>query len=1315
MSVLAQNPVLVKDINPYFDSNSHDPEAGGVLWNGQFFYSGWASSNGYEPWVTNGTEEGTFQLMDIAIGATWSDPVRFTAGNDAVYFVIQGEDGEELWKTDGTQDGTKIVIDLLPDGDDNIGNLVFWNDLIYFASHSTLTDEEAIWRTDGTAEGTELFLDLDPDGGTGIGTHYIYNGDLIWWLYTSEYGSEPYITYADDESTVLLADLEDGSSSSGSTTTWAEFEDKLLFTNWTSNNGGEWYMTDGTPEGTGVFLDINFGSSSSSPASPTWHQDELYFTAIASNGRQLWKTDGTTDGTMELSNIEAWNTFMDNLTSVGDKLFFSAESDDYGAELYVSDGTSEGTGIYLDTNPGEDDGEVNQLYTHNGFLYFQAETPSDGIELWKLNPEDGTYEQWDLLAGSGDSYPFFFHDFEEGFFFYAADEFGYEPFFSDGTESGTVMLADINPEESAISTHYAITIGDNLIFIGRPADDNLQLYATNGTPEGTQAITNERGHDIVQHGEFVVYDDLMWFRANNEDNGSELWVTDGTEEGTYLHTDLAPGTSSGLPINMVALEDKLIFSGYTESESKILVLNEESGTVETFIDIWPGDDEVGNVTRAGDYAFFSARDTDDFGTGTDLWRTDGTASGTQKVWDFGTYAISPEKFFGFEDDLWFFGEQYGSAAVWGLYHHGVSSEANTYAANHNLSGNNFGSYLLEEFNGGVIYTIFLLSNGRELYFSDDSGENAYIVKNIGPGSSSPGIQNFIFMNDLAYFIAEDGLGTELWQSDATAIGTFQVTDFAEGSGVLNRLDGYDNIAELNGYMYFGASEDGMDYELYRTDGIGEFELVAEINTSGASNPHRFYATDNYVYFVATDATHGYELWRTNGTEAGTVMLGDLHQGGSSSHPDKYAFFEDHVYFVADDGIHGRELFKVDDKCMSLNIDAASSEICLGNEVELSASYDLQGADLDDLFWELGDDQTEDGNVVNYTYQSAGEYNVELTVSSSSGCESTVNTTIIVQETPQADFTLADTLCLSSISIPINITTGSNDQTTWEWELSSGGLSTDSEPEIEFTETGWQEISLTAANGSCSSDISQDVLVYSPSLEVESFAGTSCFGYADGSATLGGSSPFGPLLFGTSPETLSEINQFNDLPGGTTTFYCEDSNGCLSSIEFEIPEAPEPIASVESTDDSGSGDGTITITVTEGNPPYMFSLDNVDFQESNVFSGLSNGDYTIYIIDNNDCVFTADGTVDSATSIDLTVDASDNMYIYPNPSQGNHVTVEVQEGSINYALIVVDSQGKQVMTTRVNQKKFILDVSDLSAGLYTVYIPGSDPEKLIIKE
>ncbi|WP_410838869.1 hypothetical protein, partial [Paraburkholderia sp. SIMBA_030] len=46
--------------------------------------------------------------------------------------------------------------------------------------------------------------------------------------------------------------------------------------------------------------------------------------------------------------------------------------------------------------------------------------------------------------------------------------------------------------------------------------------------------------------------------------------------------------------------------------------------------------------------------------------------------------------------------------------------------------------------------------------------------------------------------------------------------------------------------------------------------------------------------------------------------------------------------------------------------------------------------------------------------------------------------------------------------------------------------------------------------------------------------------------------------------------------------------------------------------------SITVNVIGGTPPYKYSLDNINWQDSNIFTNISRGDHKIYVKDAYDC-------------------------------------------------------------------------------------------------
>src|SRR5262249_54333598 len=140
--------------------------------------------------------------------------------------------------------------------------------------------------------------------------------------------------------------------------------------------------------------DLRSGAFGSTPQYLTNVDGTLFFSANNTDaiGRELWRYDST-NGMALVRNIADLSTESANpqeLTAVGDKLYFSAvgPSDNYfGRELYISDGTSNGTYMVQDINPGVADSTPMYLSDANGELWFSANTAAAGRELWK---SDGT-------------------------------------------------------------------------------------------------------------------------------------------------------------------------------------------------------------------------------------------------------------------------------------------------------------------------------------------------------------------------------------------------------------------------------------------------------------------------------------------------------------------------------------------------------------------------------------------------------------------------------------------------------------------------------------------------------------------------------------------------------------------------------------------------------------------------------------------------------------------------------------------------------------------------------------------------------------
>ena len=84
-----------------------------------------------------------------------------------------------------------------------------------------------------------------------------------------------------------------------------------------------------------------------------------------------------------------------DFTVAGSNLFFVASDASHGRELWVTNGTAQGTELVKDIVPGPVGSYPNNLTNANGTLYFTAASANGQNELWR---SDGTAQGTTLVA-----------------------------------------------------------------------------------------------------------------------------------------------------------------------------------------------------------------------------------------------------------------------------------------------------------------------------------------------------------------------------------------------------------------------------------------------------------------------------------------------------------------------------------------------------------------------------------------------------------------------------------------------------------------------------------------------------------------------------------------------------------------------------------------------------------------------------------------------------------------------------------------------------------------------------------------------------
>ena len=136
---------------------------------------------------------------------------------------------------------------------------------------------------------------------------------------------------------------------------------------------------------------------------------DLYFSADdGRNGRELWRSNGTSVGTQLVADINrgAESSNPSNLTVFNDLIYFSADDGTgEGIELWRTDGTRNGTRLVADINRGQGSSSPSNFAVVGDSLYFVADDGRTGRELWRVTENDQTSQVADINRGTGSSSP----------------------------------------------------------------------------------------------------------------------------------------------------------------------------------------------------------------------------------------------------------------------------------------------------------------------------------------------------------------------------------------------------------------------------------------------------------------------------------------------------------------------------------------------------------------------------------------------------------------------------------------------------------------------------------------------------------------------------------------------------------------------------------------------------------------------------------------------------------------------------------------------------------------------------------------------
>lgn len=413
-------------------------------------------------WKSDGTEEGTVKV--VASGGSFNKPHDLTNGDGKLYFAASP--GEDIWMTDGTPDGTTRLNLTYNPG--SLSELKAANDMLYF-----------VWR--------------DCGGGSSL-------CDILMSL-SGEISRETVAQHPAIPAYSHLTDVD-------GTLFYVHADYRSAPTNPPAPPKVHWQLmkltsADQDPVAVG---DIP-GDESNPPEKFHAAGGILYFVANdGMHGPKVWRSDGTS--------IEMVPAVAGHMPQIGSAYGVPDEITDINGDVYFTDGRAlwaindagSAAGIFCVAPSSSCAGSIMHLGVVGGMLYF--------VHSWEFETTLFRYDGNIVTAVRkypAITNPLFFPTIDHltdvgGRLFFVVNDgiHGAELWTSDGTPSGSIMVADIAPGINSSDPDHLTDASGMLFFTANDTIHGTELWRTVVDNRSPTAEVN--GPYTIEEGSLVTLD-----------------------------------------------------------------------------------------------------------------------------------------------------------------------------------------------------------------------------------------------------------------------------------------------------------------------------------------------------------------------------------------------------------------------------------------------------------------------------------------------------------------------------------------------------------------------------------------------------------------------------------------------------------------------------------------------------------------------------------------------------------------------------------------------------------------------------------------
>lgn len=540
-------------------------------------FTGIASGSGRELFSSDGTVAGTGLLKEVVSGSAGiTETIIFKPTVSQTRALLAFDD--KLWITDATNAGTTLISGSAIQGGGSMTVLVPTTGIeaiIGYSADGSSAGEP--FYTAGTIATTSALGNLQSDVGDSFSTPTtVFNGRLIFnGFVPGQSASNFSLPTATSGPLEVLSGFTNAASGVHFGRVWFRGSSGLVTSDATAagtltisparpeiraprcvieRNGARYYIasgnssadieiyrSDGTTPNTFPVTDLSATDTGAI-------QDFCFdgFTAIAGFGERLFfvgfepatgyelRSLNGSDQLSLVADIRAGADDSDifNMIALDDRLLFVANDGIFGAELWVTTGTAQGTSRLTDINPGPLSSTITNLRRLGNRIVFTAISPTHGNEVYVSDGTvAGTQRISDLVSGIGSAFGEYVPVFAEGsdrLYFRATSSL--EPacrlFETDGTAAGTHCA--YNSASVNLGPVQSIVVA---------ANGAVVFTATRATPNDGEeirilyngAFIEAAGADIAPGPEgsapqrLMAAGDVVYFQANDGFSGRELW------------------------------------------------------------------------------------------------------------------------------------------------------------------------------------------------------------------------------------------------------------------------------------------------------------------------------------------------------------------------------------------------------------------------------------------------------------------------------------------------------------------------------------------------------------------------------------------------------------------------------------------------------------------------------------------------------------------------------------------------------------------------------------------------------------------------